>query len=281
MLTLVDAVCVAGSRERQNDDAVGWNGQTAWVIDGATDLHDAPLTGYASDAAWFAHRLNAELYACMPCGRDLMDGLSRALTATAMAWESARSAPPAHRWLIPTAALAMVGLSDGSLTGLDLGDCRAFVGHSDGTARALGGGSWTKDEEGAAASAHAPTNGGARYRSTEALAYLRQAREAHNLTDSYAILSTEPERCLPRVRCFEVPLAVGEHVLLATDGFAALSDVYRRHDAAGLVRAAREQGLAALLTELRGIETADPDGKTHARWKRSDDATAILLRRDA
>ena len=55
MLTFIEAISLAGDRAKQNDDACGFARDRAWVIDGATDLHDAPLTGAASDAGWIAH----------------------------------------------------------------------------------------------------------------------------------------------------------------------------------------------------------------------------------
>jgi len=46
----------------------------------------------------------------------------------------------------------------------------------------------------------------------------------------------------------------------------------------GLVAAARDKGLKALAEELREIEEGDPEGRQFPRFKKSDDATAILLK---
>src|SRR3546814_4296209 len=61
MLTLLDAVCCAGSRETQNDDMFGFTPRRAFVVDGATDLVDTPFSGAASDASWLAKRATAGL----------------------------------------------------------------------------------------------------------------------------------------------------------------------------------------------------------------------------
>lgn len=45
-----------------------------------------------------------------------------------------------------------------------------------------------------------------------------------------------------------------------------------------LIAAAREQGLKALGDKLRGIEDGDPEGRRYPRFKKSDDATAVLLK---
>jgi hypothetical protein len=67
---------------------------------------------------------------------------------------------------------------------------------------------------------------------------------------------------------------------LASDGFLALVSDYGAYSADSLMAAALDKGLAALGDELRAIEAADPDGARFARFKKSDDATAILLRLD-
>lgn len=51
-------------------------------------------------------------------------------------------------------------------------------------------------------------------------------------------------------------------------------------DAAELIDAALSSGLEPLARELRRIETeVDPDGARFPRFKQSDDATALLLRK--
>ena len=68
------------------------------------------------------------------------------------------------------------------------------------------------------------------------------------------------------------------HVLLMTDGFAALTDRYGAFDAGGLVQASLDKGLQELGRELRIIENHDAHSDLHPRFKKSDDASALLLR---
>jgi hypothetical protein len=51
-LSVCDAFSVSSGGV--NDDVVGHLADTAWVIDGATDIGDEPLVDSRSDAAWFA-----------------------------------------------------------------------------------------------------------------------------------------------------------------------------------------------------------------------------------
>jgi len=70
----------------------------------------------------------------------------------------------------------------------------------------------------------------------------------------------------------------GSTVLLATDGLLALASDYGAYSADSLMAAAMDKGLAALGQELRAIESSDSGGDKFPRFKKSDDATALLLR---
>jgi len=67
--------------------------------------------------------------------------------------------------------------------------------------------------------------------------------------------------------------------LLMTDGFASLAYDYERLTPAELALRARNEGLRDLVSEIRKIEREeDPDLRLYPRFKRSDDATAVLFR---
>jgi hypothetical protein len=66
-------------------------------------------------------------------------------------------------------------------------------------------------------------------------------------------------------------------VLLASDGFLALASDYARYTPETLLAAAAARGLGTLGEELRAVEASDPEGLRFPRFKRSDDATALLL----
>ncbi|MET0182307.1 MAG: hypothetical protein ABW199_05420 [Caulobacterales bacterium] len=271
MLTFVDSISLAGDRTKQNDDAYGHSGARAWVIDGATDLHDAPLTGYASDASWMAQRANTFFHA--------VDGDMRALfrEASAEARDFFNASDMLERWKLPTAAVLMITETDFGVSGLDLGDARCCAIDAKGEVYQRGGPPLAADNETKAAAAQAAKAGSTpllKHEST--LDYLRAGREKHNEPGSYSIFGLQPE-CADLAREWEIRISRPAHILLMTDGFSALVDRYAAYDAAGLMRAALDKGLAELTRELRAIETQDSNGAQHPRWKRSDDATAMLL----
>ncbi len=282
MLTFVEAISLAGDRTKQNDDACGATRAWGWVIDGATDLHNTPISRYASDAAWIATYLNERLAGSAVAFdfygaesgdlRHEVQAASKALFA-----DLAQDGPlQVERWKLPTASMLLVSDFEGRLEGIDLGDCRCFVLDASDAGHTLGGHN-SDDEARAAADAVKRTGGAAPLRDANTLDILRAKRAEHNLEGGYWVFGLQPE-CADHARVWSLQLNRPAHLLLCTDGFSALVDRYRVYDAASLVRAALDKGLQELGRELRAIETADADGARHPRFKPSDDATALLLR---
>jgi hypothetical protein len=274
-LTLVESISLAGDRAKQNDDAFGFADGRAWVIDGATDLHDAPLTHRASDAGWLAHYANERLYAAAP-NDTLRDSVRMASVWAAQAFAAASGNRAHERWQSPLASLLIIESAAERIEGLDLGDCRIFALDANGAVHVAGGAEGGRDAEVRAAAQQTDADKPLLQR-TSTLDKLRRNRATLNQPGAQWTFCIDPA-CADHARLWSFALARPAHVLLMTDGFAALADQYGAYDAAGLVRAARDKGLQELGRELRVIETADAGGAQHPRFKRSDDATALLLR---
>jgi len=285
MLTFVEAISLAGDRKKQNDDAYGAARMWGWVIDGATDLHDTPISNYASDAAWMATRLSERLAGAAVAFdlygvetdmlREEIKGASNALLEDWLfEWPI-----DVERWRLPTAsALVVSDYEGGALEVLELGDCRCFVLDASGTVHALGGSAAAAiTEASAAADAAKHSSGRPLLRDQQTILRLRDKRAQHNLPDGYWVFGLQPD-CAEHARAWSVSVARPAHILLMTDGFAALTDRYGAYDAGNLVQAALDKGLHELGRELRAIEAADAGGAKHPRFKASDDATALLLR---
>jgi len=274
MLTLVESLSLAGDRAKQNDDACGGGFSRAWVIDGATDLHDTPLTPSASDAAWFAHYLNAILHGAE--GGDLRETVRDSVSAAGYAFKALTKEIVIERWRSPIASLLFIEDFDGRVNGLDLGDCRMAALDASGASWLIGGPEDAADAE--AKRAAQQTDADKPFLRREAtIASLRETRAMLNQEGAHWTACLDPA-CAEHARGWTLDLARPAHLLLMTDGFSALVDRYRAYDAASLVRAALDNGLQELGRELRAIEAADASASKHPRFKPSDDATALLLR---
>ena len=275
MLTFVEAISLAGDRGKQNDDALGFAGARAWVIDGATDLHDQPLTHSASDASWLARYLNWRLNEA--CGNDFGRAFSDAARDAAQAFAALVRDRPCERWQSPIASVLMLQeRAGGRIQGADLGDCRLLALDAAGAVHSAGGVPHAADAETRRAAAQTDAHKPLLERS-ETIARLRAERAAINREGASWSFCLDPA-CGDHARHWTLSLTAPAHLLLMTDGFSALVDRYRAYDEAGLVQAALDKGLQELGRELRAIETADADGARHPRYKASDDATALLMR---
>lgn len=280
-LTYVEALSLAGDRAKQNDDAFGSRAGYAWVIDGATDLHAEPEMRQASDAAWVAAQLNARLFGQFYDPRGMFEqDLRRSVAFTAEQarrdWDYKR-ATECPRWKLPIASLLIVTDNQGhGFHGLDLGDSRVFALDAAGAVFVAGGPDDAADEETALAAKQSEKEKPL-LRRTETIEMLRRMRGELNQPGSRWTFCLDPA-CAEHARSFSWTLARPAHILLMTDGFSALVDRYHAYDAGGLVRAALDKGLQELGRELRAIENADTGGDKHPRFKKSDDATALLMR---
>lgn len=272
MFTYVEAISLAGDRAKQNDDALGHAHGRAWVIDGATDLQDKKFTGAASDAAWIAHFANAQFHAAG--GGTLRDIVRDASEAATEAYARIAGAAP-EKWMSPIASLLMAEETSEGVAGLHLGDCRMFALDADGNVFEGGPPVDVADAE-AKLAAQQQDADKPLLRRDSTIAMLRQMRGSLNQAGASWTFGLDPA-CADNAKTWALTLKRPAHVLLMTDGFSALADRYGAYTQGGLVQAALTRGLQELGRELRAIEDADA-GSKYPRFKKSDDATAVLMR---
>jgi hypothetical protein len=276
-LQLIDAVSAPGVPAKPNDDAWCHSGALAAVFDGATGLGENLIRG-GSDAAWLA-RLAADRVAV-----HASLGVERALQAAAQDAEAAyvrqRSRPPVENWEVPFASLMLVEAEHGRLESRWFGDCAALVLRPGEACEVVGEAFGRRAAEAERARAMAGEHGRAPAGASVDPTYLpalRAARSRYNQDGGPWIFGPD-HRCAAHARSRSAAAPAGTLVLLATDGFLAMGSDYLRYDAAGLIKAAGERGLADVLGELRAIERKDPNGLRYPRFKTSDDATAVLVK---
>jgi len=288
-----------------NDDRCGHGTRLAWVIDGATDLIEAPLVGRRSDAEWLAEfaQIWLEGYAHAGAPPDLRTLFDALTDRAANAFKRLAGAVPEQRYAHPSAALLMAGLPEpGILSVLAVGDCTLLVRARDGsvtrhaTRREDAGDAWlrhvidrrrrehgtrdgshhgAKDAHGAHRADHARVGQGEPLRNL-ILDDLKRARARMNEPGGYGVLSitTVPETFVTTGR---IQIEPGAGVMLASDGFMRLIDVFGLYCEHDLYQAVHAVGPAPLLEQLRTVERNDADCLTHPRAKTCDDATVLAL----
>jgi hypothetical protein len=276
---ILDTISIPGDPFKPNDDAFGHAEAAAVVIDGATSLGD-PLMPGDSDAAWLAHFGARRLMAHVRDGDAPDQALRHALEDAKKSFEALRSRAPAEQWEIPFASMAFAVETAGGFDFLWFGDCAGLSWRPDGSVSVLGDSVDSKAQESQRAAklakeaGVAPVDAGGKL--IQFLPALRKARNRVN-TGKHWAFSPDP-RATDFVGRTPVTAPRGSVLLLASDGFLALVTDYGRYTAHTLMQRAMAKGFGILADELREIEDADPQGHKHPRFKKSDDATAVLLK---
>jgi serine/threonine protein phosphatase PrpC len=277
-LELLDSLSLPGDPAKANEDAYGHKDKAAVVIDGATMLGDGLMPG-PSDAKWIAQFGARRLMAHLGEGEGARKALRAALADTQKSFEALRRHEPEEVWQTPCASMMLAVQADAGLEFLWFGDCAALLKQGDGPALAVGE---TMDKRAAEAERArgiakeknlSPASG---LRRPEFIDALRASRNRINSGGNW--LFSPDVRAASHVSRRVMKVQPGSTVLLATDGLLALVSDYGAYNADGLMAAALDKGLAALGEELRAIEAGDAGGDKFPRFKKTDDATALLLR---
>ncbi|MEZ5923774.1 MAG: protein phosphatase 2C domain-containing protein [Hyphomicrobiaceae bacterium] len=278
-LRALDRVSLAGGVI--NDDRVGAAGDLAWAIDGATDVLDEPLIAGGSDAAWLAGVLDGTLAELAdkppPSPLDLVHTLT---STAARRFTAEQRRAPAAPFEQPSAAALIVCLRGEELEFVSLADCQCLVRRPGEVTVAIGADAEVTQGDRRVIEVmqtiRADSNAGWREARASVWPRIRAARARLNTPEGYGVLSIIPPPD-KFVRTGRMPVVAGTTLLLATDGFMRLVDLFGRYSSDEMVEIALRQGLPALADELREMERADGECVHVPRTKPHDDASAILV----
>jgi|SRR5579871_2323870 len=277
-LELIDSLTLPGNPAKPNEDSFAFSPAAACVFDGATGLGDRLMPG-PSDAQWIAQFGARRFRAHAEAGEGTIRDWLRAAAADAeKSFKALRLRPPVENYEIAYASAIMVAPDEGGVSFLWFGDCAALLRTRDDAFRLFGETLNRKESERARVERlvkpgrPGPAAPGVR---EEFLPVLRASRNYVNTAEEW--LFAPDAACADHAKEARTAVAPDTFLLLASDGFLALASDYDRYTPEALFDAAKTRGLAGLGEELRAVEAADPDGTRFPRFKRSDDATAILL----
>jgi hypothetical protein len=277
-LELLEVLSLPGDPAKPNEDSHGQDGRAAVVLDGATPLGDGLMPG-PSDAAWIAQFGARRLLAHLRDGSGARKALRDALADTQKSFEALRRMPPQHVWQTPCGSMMLAVPGEEGVEFLWYGDCAALIRQGDAAVTVVG----ESFDKRAAEAQWAQAVGKEKNLSPatdlnrpEFLDGLRASRNRINSGNSW--LFSPDIRAAAHASRRVVRLSPGSVLLLASDGFLALTSDYGAYSADSLMAAAQKKGLKALGEELRAIEAGDSGGDKFPRFKKNDDATALLLK---
>ena len=275
---IVDTISLPGDALKANDDAFAHIENAAVVLDGATSLGE-PLMPGDSDAAWIAHFGARRLMAHVRDGEAPKDALRYALADAKKSYEALRRREPQAQWELPFASMAFAVACESGFDFLWFGDCAGLLRHAEGKLDVLGHSFVAKAREAKGAAKAASELKRAPVVEGSLAPYLPLLRSERNRMNSGKRWAFSPDpRAAEHVREARIRAATGSCLLLASDGFLALVSDYAAHTPESLFERALKKGLGVLGEELRTIEDGDPDGRKFPRFKKCDDATAVLMR---
>jgi serine/threonine protein phosphatase PrpC len=277
-LALRDSISIAGGS--CNEDSIGFLPHAAWVLDGATGLAPARVLPGPSDARWLVGEVDARLSASLrgDLARSTQSILREVVAGAAAAFERGALRRDVAPGEMPCACLLMARVIGETLELGNLGDCRLVHRGVDGAATVFGTSRLDAFDRAAMDEARrlrAADPSLTRAALWEALLpVIRAHRALMNQPNGYWILDLS-ERFLPHIETVRLPARAGDVLLLVSDGFHRLVELYGRYTYPALLEEALRSGLAALGQEL--IEDADEECRTHPRLKPRDDASALLV----
>lgn len=262
-----------------NDDRVGFAGDTLWVLDGATDNCPARLLPGQSDAAWIAEAFSQALHDLAPGFEGPLFDLAAVATervAKAFAAESLLSPP--DRSHHPSAAGLILRLRNGMAEMLGMGDCVALIKRPGEQTRLCGADpDRLGDRKAIARVRQFAAEQGLSWEEARARSQPESSRgrAKMNVPGGYSVFSIDmaPESLVHQER---VEMPKGTRLLVMSDGFARLDEIFGVYSREALLDAAFAKGLQALTHELRALEDGDSACDRFPRMKARDDASALL-----
>lgn len=276
---ILDTLSLPGDPAKPNEDSFQAEPFAATVFDGATMVNDPLLPG-KSDAAWIAQFGARRLISHLRDGDSPRAAVRHALADAERSFTGLRLRAPRQRYENPYASMMLAVGRDGGFDALWFGDCAALVLRPNEACEVIGIAFDKKASESGDAARLSKERGmapvGALARA-EFLPFFQASRNTVNSPGGTWLFGPEPGAS-EHVSHTRILAPSGTLVLLCSDGFLALASDYGAYDGEGLVRAAAERGLKPLGEKVRQFENDDPEGRRFPRFKKSDDATAVLLR---
>lgn len=261
-----------------NEDIGHINKNAAWVLDGATGVTKKHLfKDYDSDAQWFTHRWNQYLKENIEKDDDLLTILKNGVNIIKKEYFNKKESLDLNKIDYPSSTLALVRWNSRYLEYFILADNIISI-ENNGSINTFKDDSIDKFDKVTHSKMHEfiLKNDGNLDSAREYVSdILIENRKMKNKSNGYSVLEFDD---------FAIDNGVygkiygnNFNVLLATDGFTALSEKYERCKTNDLIELASEHGLDDMNKALRDIESKDPKGRKYPRIKIHDDSSAIYL----
>ncbi|WFD10246.1 hypothetical protein [Tepidibacter hydrothermalis] len=272
-----DSICDGSSMI--NEDVANINKHGAWILDGATGLNGKNLIDKDSDAKWYVkqwdeyvnknfHRTDIDLKRIVKEGINVVKDkyYKRVKDKCVKSLDLPSSSIVLTRWIKDT------------LEYFILGDCTLII-ENNNKLNVIKDDSVTRlDNKVFQAMDEIMRKEGKTLSEAkkEVNNLIVRNRLLKNTNEGYWILGFDTE-AVDRGLYGKIPFSSDTKLLMASDGFSAITDRYNYIDMENLIHEAQNKGLDNLCRKLRQIEEEDSSGDKYPRFKKNDDASAIYI----
>lgn len=279
-IELKESLCCSGRENGLNEDAVITAPNLVVVLDGATGLSNKQVPGYPSPANWLVSEIAAILPAAWEYNRDFKFALALTLKILKAKFEQITShLEPFEDYEMPFAAMIALVQEDSGLNLYRAADCEAYVKAPDGKVSSAFPPSLLNAMDSAVVSEyveHLKKGCSPDLARRLVLPQIRKNRSLANKPEGYIALGLDPE-CVFLLEDRPFFDQKGFEFLMCSDGFSRWTDTFSLGTETQLIQACGSRGLQSVYQEIRQAEQRDSDTLAFPRFKKSDDASAVLV----
>lgn len=272
-----DSISIAGNKV--NEDIVYVTDSYGWVIDGATGLNKKNFTGCSSDAYWFVNEWNNYLK------DNILDNDTsiQEVVFKGIDYISNKFYQIATKNIdkidFPSASIAVIRINNAKVEYFLLGDCTLVVENKNGKSLIIKQNLLDKlDTKAKIEMSELMVNKGVNFMEARQKinSLLIKHRLLKNTPDGYWTLEFD-KNAVKNCLCGCLDFEKCQKILLMSDGFSAIFDNYNYVDENNIISLVEKHGLKKICKIIRFIEEEDADILKFPRFKKSDDASAVIL----
>ncbi|MCT4621930.1 MAG: protein phosphatase 2C domain-containing protein [Marinisporobacter sp.] len=261
-----------------NEDVANMNEYGAWVLDGATGLNKKNIVGQESDAKWFVTWWDGYLSNQLEKNDSLLNIMEKGIHRIKEEFSKITKEQALSKLDFPSSSIVVLKWHEEELEYFSLGDVALLV-QKEERIQTIMDDKITKLDDSVFNSMKKLMMKEKKnmYEAKEIMMDLIiKNRLLKNTEDGYWILGFN-EDAAKKGLYGKIKTDTNTRVLIASDGFSALSDKYDYVNRNELIKVIENTGVEKLYDTLRDIEEKDSDGILYPRFKKSDDASAIYL----
>ncbi|CAH2215381.1 hypothetical protein [Tepidibacter aestuarii] len=270
---------ISDGSSRINEDIANINKYGAWVLDGATGLNGKNLIDKDSDAKWYVNQWDEYVKKnFQKIDIDLKTIVKEGINVVKDKYYKKVKDRNIKSLDLPSSSIALIRWVEDTLEYFILGDCTLII-ENNNKLNVIKDDSVTKlDNKVFEAMDEIMKKEGKTLNEAkkEVNNLIVSNRLLKNTDQGYWILGFDTE-AVDRALYGKIRLDSDAKLLIASDGFSAITDRYNYINMENLIYETQNKGLDSLCKKLREIEEEDSSGYKYPRFKKNDDASAVYV----